>query len=101
MRRAVLQDRAKATSDSSPPLFYGSVLHELFQEALKANKWDIHFLQQAINDILPRHYETMVAIGLDLNQVQEYLMSKMPEMQGWASVFIQAKPRVSVLQFIA
>ncbi|PTB76253.1 Dna2-domain-containing protein, partial [Trichoderma longibrachiatum ATCC 18648] len=39
MRRAVLQDRVKATSEASPPLVYGTMLHEIFQEALLANNF--------------------------------------------------------------
>src|SRR6266536_3701037 len=38
-RRAVLQDRVKATSDSSTPLVYGTILHEIFQAAMLANRW--------------------------------------------------------------
>src|ERR1700761_1354379 len=36
MRKAVLGDRVKATSQASPPVLYGKILHELFQEALQA-----------------------------------------------------------------
>ena len=39
-----------------------------------------------------RHFETIVTIGLNLNQVNEHLMIKIPEMQSWAQIFIQAKP---------
>jgi DNA replication ATP-dependent helicase Dna2 len=100
MRRAVLQDRVKATSEASPPLLYGSILHELFQEALKVNRWDIRFLKEALEQILPRHFETMAAVGLNINQVEEHLMSKIPEMQGWADIFIRATPSVRSLVMI-
>src|ERR1700731_4353220 len=34
IRRAVLQDQIKATSETSKPLVYGSMIHELFQTAI-------------------------------------------------------------------
>jgi DNA replication ATP-dependent helicase Dna2 len=92
IRRAVLQDRVKATGEASPPMMYGHILHELFQEAMKANQWDNASLKQLMDAILPRHYETMVEIGLNLNQVHEHLKSKFQEMQSWAELFVRASP---------
>jgi DNA replication ATP-dependent helicase Dna2 len=95
VRRAVLQDRVKATGEASAPMMYGTILHELFQEALKANSWDDASFSKIIAAILPRHYETVVEIGLNLNQVQEHLKSKFPEIRGWAEVFMSESPKVS------
>ncbi|TID21573.1 hypothetical protein E6O75_ATG04968 [Venturia nashicola] len=93
LRRAVLQDRVKATGEASAPMMYGHMLHELFQEALKANTWDNPSLIKIMEDMLPRHYETMVEIGLSLNQVQEHIKSKFSEIRGWAEVFISSIPK--------
>ena len=97
LRRAVLQDRVKTTSQSSPPLLYGQVLHELFQEAISANRWELGFLKGAIERILPRHFEVMVDIGLNLNQAREHLYSKLFEMQSWAEIFVRGRPRADAL----
>jgi DNA replication ATP-dependent helicase Dna2 len=94
IRRAVLQDRVKATGEASAPMMYGHVLHELFQEALKANTWDNVSLIKILEDMLPRHYETMVEIGLSVNQVQEHIKGKFAEIRGWAEVFISSSPKV-------
>lgn len=94
LRRAVLQDRVKATGEASAPMMYGHMLHELFQEALKANTWDNASLVKIMEEMLPRHYETMAEIGLSVNQVQEHIKSKFPEIRGWAEVFISSIPKV-------
>ena len=96
-RRAVLQDRVKTTSQSSPPMLYGTILHQLFQEAMMANQWDFEFLRNIIEQLLPHHFETLVDIGLDLNQAREHLFSKLPEMQAWAEIFVRAEPSVSLI----
>ena len=61
-RRAVLQDRVKATSESTPPLVYGTILHEIFQEALMANNWGMGFLESVINKTLQTHIEDLYVI---------------------------------------
>jgi DNA replication ATP-dependent helicase Dna2 len=92
IRRAVLQDRVKATGSSSAPMLYGNILHELCQEALKINHWDMEKLDKILQGILPRHYETMVEIGLSLNQAHEFLKPKMLEMSAWAAKFVRSRP---------
>lgn len=93
LRRAVLQDRVKATSRANAPMLYGTVLHELFQEALKANRWDSEWLHNTIQDILPRKFETILEIGASVEQVLDHLKSKLPELQSWAEIFVHAKPK--------
>ena len=48
-RRAVLQDRIKASSEPTSPLVYGSMLHEIFQEALMKRNWSHGFLSEIID----------------------------------------------------
>lgn len=93
-RRAVLQDRVKATSDSSPPLVYGTLLHEIFQAAMLANRWDTEWLRQLILEIATRHIEDLYTIKVPVLQAVEYLQSKMGELQAWAELFVSAKPKV-------
>ena len=94
IRRAVLQDRVKATSDSSPPLVYGTLLHEIFQTALLANRWDTEWLGELITKVATRHLEDLYTIKLQIPHAVEYLLSKMPELQSWAELFVSSHPKV-------
>lgn len=94
-RRAVLQDRVKATNDANKPQVYGHILHEIFQDALKANKWDAQWLSQTIERIVTRYLESLYEIHVSVPEATDYLTSKMPQLQAWADVFVNAHPRVS------
>jgi len=93
-RRAVLQDRVKATNESNGPQVYGHILHEIFQEAMKANRWDTEFLTETIETIAARYLETLFEINVEMLQAVDHLKSKVPELQSWAHVFVAARPRV-------
>ncbi|KAG6005085.1 hypothetical protein E4U21_000412 [Claviceps maximensis] len=93
MRRAVLQDRVKATSEASPPLVYGTMLHEIFQEALLMNQWDLPFLSSIIDRICDRHVEDLYSIKVGLPSAKEHLLSKMTELSHWAKSFVSPQPR--------
>ena len=91
MRKAVLQDRIKATSESSPPMLYGTVLHEIFQEAMKASRWDGDWLEELIDTLLARHIEELYQNNLNTDAARAHLRTKIPELQAWAEVFVKAK----------
>ena len=65
---------------------------------MMANQWDFEFLRNTIERLLPCHFETLVDIGLNLNQAREHLFSKLPEIQAWAEIFVRAEPRVSLIE---
>ncbi|KAF2667684.1 Dna2-domain-containing protein [Microthyrium microscopicum] len=92
VRRAVLQDRVKATGAASPPMLFGNLLHEIFQEALKRNRWDINTTTSILQDIVPRHFETLAELNMNMNQLKEQLIPKMLEMEAWAAIFVQKNP---------
>lgn len=94
MRRAVLQDRVKATSPPTPPLVYGTMLHEIFQEALLANKWDLRYLSTVIDKILELHVEDLYTIKIGTASAREHLLSKMTELSYWAGAFVSSQPSV-------
>ena len=94
LRRAVLQDRVKATGEASPPQIYGTMLHEIFQDTISANRWDQKALGEAIANAISRHVEDLYEVHLSEQQVIEHLQSKIEVLQGWAETFVRAKPRV-------
>ena len=94
MRRAVLQDRVKATSEKTPPLVYGTLIHEIFQAALMANQWDDAFLYSLIQKVTELHLEDLYTIRVAVPDAQEHIRSKMPELKSWAAAFVTGLPKV-------
>lgn len=95
LRRAVLQDRVKATSEACTPALYGRLLHEIFQEAMTANRWDSEWMSETIQMITERNLEEIYAVKLSMAEVKDHLESKMPEFRAWAQRFVRVEPRVS------
>ncbi|ODH47955.1 hypothetical protein GX48_05977 [Paracoccidioides brasiliensis] len=91
-RRAVLQDRVKATSEANKPQVYGHILHEIFQAAMTANRWDLPWLREIISRTLERYVESLYEIQVDFPEAIEYLMSKMPSLRSWADMFVRSRP---------
>ncbi|KAL9625814.1 MAG: hypothetical protein Q9160_000134 [Pyrenula sp. 1 TL-2023] len=93
IRRAVLQDRVKATSEADKAQVYGSVLHHILQAAMTNNRWDLEWLMVTIEKILQTSFlESLHEIHVAIPEAVDYLMSKMEDLRAWASVFIAPKP---------
>lgn len=99
MRRAVLQDRVKATSEATAPLVYGTLLHEIFQDAMMANEWSFRSLDSLIVSTTEKHVEDLYKIKVSMNDAREHLRSKMVEIQHWAALFISDEPKVGLTRF--
>jgi DNA replication ATP-dependent helicase Dna2 len=91
-RRAVLQDRIKNSSDISKPQVFGNIFHELFQEAMKVNKWNLSSLRALVEAILVRHVEDLYLIQMSIPEAIEYMMSRVPALKAWAEVFLRTTP---------
>lgn len=93
-RRAVLQDRVKAFGDLGKPQVFGVLFHEIFQEALKANRWDLDSLRELVETTMARHIEELYVIHMSVPEAVEYVMDKIPMLKAWADAFLRVKPNV-------
>lgn len=93
-RKAVLEARVKATSDANQATLYGHLLHEIFQEALRANKWDDGFMTSLIERIATRSLESLFELQIELPIAIEQLRARAVDLQTWAEIYVAAKPRV-------
>ncbi|KAI1004506.1 DNA replication ATP-dependent helicase/nuclease [Podosphaera aphanis] len=93
IRRAVLQDRVKSTSEVSAPLVYGTILHEIFQAAMLSNRWDSDWLLELVQEIATKHLVDLYTIKIQIPHAIEYLRAKMVELQRWAERFISSQPK--------
>ena len=93
-RRAVLQDRIKYSGDIGKPQVFGNVFHEIFQEAMKKNMWDLSSLKNLTTDVLTKHVEDLYIIQTTMAQAVEYVMGRIPALRSWAETFLRVKPTV-------
>ncbi|GLI75313.1 DNA replication endonuclease-helicase Dna2 [Penicillium ochrochloron] len=96
-RRAVLQDRVKVIGQIEKPQAFGIIFHEVFQEALMANKWDLDSLRLLVEKVLENHVEELYTINMTTSEAIETIMGKIPQVQAWADVFLQTKPKANAL----
>ena len=99
-RKAILEARVKATSDANQATLYGHLLHEVFQEALKVNKWDDDFMASLIETIATRSLESLFELQIELPMAIEQLRARAVDLQAWAEIYVAAKPKVLLISLV-
>lgn len=74
---------------------YGSMLHEIFQEAMTANRWETEWLSGTIEGVAMRYLESLFEMNVEVKVAVEHLKSKAEDMQAWAEAFVTKRPKVS------
>ncbi|KAG8533249.1 uncharacterized protein KY384_002032 [Bacidia gigantensis] len=97
IRKAVLQDRVKTTGGTSQATVYGHLLHEIFQEALRANQWDDQYMTALIQKIATRNLETLFEINVEVAVAIDQLKARATTLQAWSEIFVSAKPNPKAL----
>ncbi|CAI7630725.1 unnamed protein product [Penicillium bialowiezense] len=92
-RRAVLQDRVKVHAAVERPQAFGTFFHEVFQEALQANTWDMESIKLLVENIMKKHVEELYSIKMSIPEAVEYIMSRIPAVLDWAGTFLHVKPQ--------
>lgn len=94
MRKAVLQERVKATSDISKPMVYGNVLHAVFQSGLEDSDFSTESLHSHLDRIVADNIEGFYLLKEEIPVAIAHVRSKLPLLQEWAGLFLSSKPNV-------
>lgn len=93
LRKAVLQYRVKATGQTSKAMVYGKIMHEIFQQALSANRWEDTFLKDLVERTVQSHVEGLWELGMENTVLAiEEITARMGELAAWAERFVAAVP---------
>ncbi|KAI5800105.1 DNA replication factor Dna2-domain-containing protein [Geopyxis carbonaria] len=92
LRKAVLQERVKVTGETSKPMVYGNILHALFQSAIEAGDFQTPSLLKKLDSILINNIQSLFVLREDIPTAREYVKTKLPQIQDWASRFITNRP---------
>lgn len=114
-RKAVLQEKVRSSSESSPALVYGNLLHELFQSCFlaMAEPSDLN-LEEKVEEAfgldgraaeidrllrVPKNLESLFIIQVELDEARTHLREKSSTFADFAKQYIGQRPKVSITLF--
>ncbi|CAN1195509.1 DNA replication ATP-dependent helicase/nuclease JHS1 [Linum perenne] len=91
-RRAVLDERLKSSEYSSAALI-GTLLHQIFQDALVKENPDTEFLEGYAKVVMQKNIESLYACGVNETDVLKTLVESIPKLVNWITLFRKSKDR--------
>lgn len=116
-RKAVVQEKLRGMSESTPALVYGNLLHELLQSCLldmsesgRRNPHDIAKMKEAFSIArreenierllrVPKNIEMLFMIGVEMDQARQHLREKSIGYGEFADQFVGETPKVSLHRY--
>ncbi|TPX38233.1 hypothetical protein SmJEL517_g00212 [Synchytrium microbalum] len=92
-RRAVLQERVRGTDVRSAEPLFGTMLHDLFQEALFRGSFDISRMEADIPRIISRNIDGLWAVNETEVTAQQRLTAALSFYKDWSVKFLVSKPQ--------
>ncbi|KAJ3294016.1 Tripartite DNA replication factor [Borealophlyctis nickersoniae] len=94
LRKSVLQDRVRASTDINGPMIYGNMLHQLFQGALSDKDWSNDTLKRKIRELVSQSIEELWCIGESEVAAEAHMKESIPAYQEWARKYVALAPKL-------
>lgn len=96
-RRPLIGALLSSTSDITPPLVWGNMLHEIIQACLSDGRWDRTFIDQKTTEIIHAGMESLVRLGVNVDTAKAEIRKRAKGLEAFSQRFIGDSPKVGCL----
>ena len=93
-RKPLLSNMVRSTSDVTPALVWGNILHEVMQTCLSVQRWDEKFVDKKIAEVCQNSLGELIRIDMDLDQAIIEVKSRAKGLKAFAEKYIASEPKV-------
>ena len=95
LRKPLLANMIRSTSDVTPALVWGNVLHEVMQTCMSVQRWDEKFVNKRIAEVCQASMGELVRIDMDVDQAIIEVKARAKGLKVFAEKYISDSPKVS------
>jgi len=93
-RKPILSSLVRSTSDVTPALVWGSMLHEVMQRCLTEDRWEETFIDHCINEAVLGGLGELVKIGLNEDIARTEVAGRAKGMKLFKDKYLSQEPKV-------
>jgi len=94
IRRPIIELRAKRTDESSAAMIHGTIIHELFQESLRANDFSEEAMKERVEDLLAGHLKDLCLVNESIDTARDIMLEQIAGCREWARRYLRPTPSV-------
>lgn len=94
-RKPLLQNLVRSSTEITPALVWGNVLHEVMQSCLQDGQWGERSIESKIRGIVERNLGDLMKLGITVEQAVREVKAKAGGLKTFAEKYISQRPKVS------
>ncbi|KAK7049300.1 DNA replication endonuclease-helicase Dna2 [Paramarasmius palmivorus] len=96
-RKPLLLGLVRSSSEVSPALVWGNMLHTVFQTSLNAKRWDEAWLDEQIEQVVRDNLMDLVHISTDAEQAKREVKSRAKGIQTFFDRYLSLNPKTEAI----
>ena len=100
-RKPLLSGLVRSSSDTTPALNWGNMIHEVMQTCLASERWEDSWIQRCIEDVIARSLPVLVKIGVGIEEARRELELRAKGLRTFARRYISDMPKVCGLFWLS
>ena len=93
-RKPLLANMVRSSSDVTPSLIWGNMLHEVMQTCLSVARWDDKFMDKKIAEVAQRGLGELLRIDMGVDQAIIEVKARAKGLKAFADKYIAQTPKV-------
>ncbi|KAJ3103808.1 Tripartite DNA replication factor [Phlyctochytrium planicorne] len=91
LRRSILQEKARVSSESNSSLVYGNLLHQIFQACLVKMDFSVNVIEREIDAILKKSVADLYNVSLTESAARQFMIDYIPNLQKWSAEHLKGQ----------
>lgn len=93
----MISNLVRSSSDMTPALVWGNMLHEVVQMCLLDNSWDEGRVNAKISDVVKSGLGDLLSINIGVEQAEHEVKARASGLKAFSARYIAHTPKVSSL----
>ena len=93
-RKPLLSNMVRSTSDVTPALVWGNILHEVMQTCLGDNNWDDRRVNSKITEVVKNNLGDLLSINIGAEQAIHEVKARAVGLKTFSQRYIAQEPKV-------
>ncbi|KAH8096830.1 Dna2-domain-containing protein [Cristinia sonorae] len=92
-RKPLLSTLVRSSTDITPSLVWGNMLHEVMQMCLRNNSWDEHRVNSEIANVVKRGLGDLLSINIGVEQAEHEVKARANGLKAFSTRYISQMPK--------
>lgn len=93
-RKPLLSALIRSSSDTTPALVWGNLLHEVMQACLSEARWEESWIAEQIDEKISQNLMELVKLNIPVEQAKRELTARAKGLQSFATRYLSDNPKV-------